>query len=341
LAEHNQFLPIEAPCAASTTIGGLLARNAAGPLRHFYGGLRDYCIGIQFVTGDGKLAKAGGRVVKNVAGFDLMKLLIGSYGSLAVLTGANFKVFPRPDRHGELRSFILEFGSLREAIECRDRITRSPLSPLSLEITSPSAHEYLQSTPEPRDADHYSPEHPIHTAAGNWKILFRAAGSENIVARYRRELTDARELSGEGERQLWQHVVNFSNSVLTRHQNAMLLHIELVPSVAAHALAIAQQVATDNNFVMAAVGRAAVTSLTCAFLPLSVDPPSAMQYALAVSAIRAALPLDACIIATRVPTEAKRHFSIWGSSPTDFGSMLAIKRALDPQNILNRGRFLV
>ena len=60
------------------TIGGLLATGLYGPLRHGYGGLRDYCIGVRFVTGDGRKAKGGGRVVKNVAGYDMMKLLIGS-----------------------------------------------------------------------------------------------------------------------------------------------------------------------------------------------------------------------------------------------------------------------
>ena len=64
-----------------STVGGLLATAMPGPLRHGYGGLRDYCIGIRFVTGDGRKGKGGGRVVKNVAGYDLMKLLIGSQGT--------------------------------------------------------------------------------------------------------------------------------------------------------------------------------------------------------------------------------------------------------------------
>src|SRR5437773_8310079 len=96
------------------TIGGVLACNASGPMKVGFGGVRDYCIGIHFVTADGKIAKGGGKVVKNVAGYDLMKLLIGSYGTLGVITSANFKVFPRPR---QTRTFIAEFANLTEAIE--------------------------------------------------------------------------------------------------------------------------------------------------------------------------------------------------------------------------------
>ena len=96
LGEHQQWVPCDAASLEHATIGGLLATGAAGPLKSTFGHMRDFCIGVQFVTADGKVVKGGGRVVKNVAGYDLMKLLTGSYGSLAVITRANFKVFPRP-----------------------------------------------------------------------------------------------------------------------------------------------------------------------------------------------------------------------------------------------------
>jgi len=96
LGEHHQWIPCDSAHLEHATIGGLLATGAAGPLKSTFGHMRDFCIGIQFATADGKVAKGGGRVVKNVAGYDLMKLLTGSYGSLAVITRVNFKVFPRP-----------------------------------------------------------------------------------------------------------------------------------------------------------------------------------------------------------------------------------------------------
>jgi len=134
LVEHDQFLPIH-PTSPDQTVGGLLASALQGPLQH-WAAVRDFCIGISFVTGDGKQAKAGGRVVKNVAGYDLMKLLIGSHGSLGVITSANFRVYPRPK---QTRTFVMRFGSSAEALAMRDRIIRSPLAPLCLEIASPRA----------------------------------------------------------------------------------------------------------------------------------------------------------------------------------------------------------
>ncbi len=123
-----------------STIGGLLATAMPGPLRQGYGGLRDYCIGIRFVTGDGRKGKGGGRVVKNVAGYDLMKLLIGSQGSLAVITSASFKLFPALR---QTRTFVAEFGDSAEAIGFRNRVLHSPLSPICLELVSPGASALL------------------------------------------------------------------------------------------------------------------------------------------------------------------------------------------------------
>ena len=91
LGEHQQWVPCDAASLEHATIGGLLATGAAGPLKSTFGHMRDFCIGVQFVTADGKVVKGGGRVVKNVAGYDLMKLLTGSYGSLAVITRAQFQ----------------------------------------------------------------------------------------------------------------------------------------------------------------------------------------------------------------------------------------------------------
>jgi glycolate oxidase FAD binding subunit len=340
LEEHRQWLPLDAANLATATVGGLLATAAAGPLKHAFGGLRDFCIGVQFVTADGKLAKGGGRVVKNVAGYDLMKLMIGSYGSLAVITGANFKVFPKPR---QTRTFVSLFASLDEALQFRGQILRSPLQPLCLEIISPDAQEYLCDPAPPRDADHYAPAQPVAAPASEWQIVLRAAGSDNVLARYRRELGAAvtRELEGEGEKQFWRWVSHFEWNVLGRHRNAMVMYTHLALKDVGPATQAFERAAMEHNFIPAVLGRAATGNLVLAFIPLAVDPPPAMQFSNCVAAFRALLPPGSSAEVAHCPKEAKAYFDVWGSTPTDLALMKAVKQAIDPNNILNRGRFIV
>jgi glycolate oxidase FAD binding subunit len=337
LAQHGQFLPFDSMQPGRTTVGGVLATNAHGPLKHFYGGVRDYCIGIEFATVDGKVVKGGGRVVKNVAGFDLMKLMIGSQGTLGVITGANFKVFPRPK---QTRTFIASFSNLKDALEYRDRVVRSALTPLCLEIASPSAQEYFGEPPVVRHPDDYSPSAPV-TQRREWRVYVRAAGSDRILARYRSELEAGSQLSDSEEAVLWQHISGFEPSVMARHHNAMVIHMSVPSASVATAIQAAENAALDNSCFAAIIGRAAQGALVGAVIPLAIGPPSAMHYANIASALRAALPRDASVIVARCPAEARTRFDVWGSSPTDIAMIRKVREALDPKGTLSRGRFVV
>lgn len=96
LAQHDQLLPLDVPDRQNATVGGAIATNAFGARRHRYGSIKDLIVGIEIVRPDGVTARAGGKVVKNVAGFDLTKLMVGSLGTLAGIISATFRVFPKP-----------------------------------------------------------------------------------------------------------------------------------------------------------------------------------------------------------------------------------------------------
>lgn len=105
LAEHRQYLPFDPPLApAGATLGGAIATGLSGSGRQRYGGVRDFLIGVRFVDGQGRLVRGGGKVVKNAAGFDLPKLLVGSMGRLGVIVEASFKVFPQPPQYATVRA---------------------------------------------------------------------------------------------------------------------------------------------------------------------------------------------------------------------------------------------
>lgn len=117
LAAHGQYLPFDPPLArAGATLGGTVAAGLSGSGRYRYGGLRDFLIGVQIVDGQGRLVRGGGKVVKNAAGFDLPKLMIGSLGRLAVLGELTFKVFPAPPVYATLTATYPTLATAAEAM---------------------------------------------------------------------------------------------------------------------------------------------------------------------------------------------------------------------------------
>lgn len=134
LAEHGQYLPFDPPLVEQgATLGGAIAAGLSGARRYRYGGLRDFLIGVRFVDGRGRLVRGGGKVVKNAAGFDLPKLLIGSAGRLAVLVEASFKVFPNPPAFATLRLGCASWSAARSIL---GRLASAPLDIEALDVTS-------------------------------------------------------------------------------------------------------------------------------------------------------------------------------------------------------------
>ena len=118
---------------AQSTVGGVVAANLSGPRRRLYGTARDMIIGMTFATLEGRLVQSGGMVVKNVAGLDMAKPMVGSFGTLAAIAVVNFKVFPMP---AASRTFVSEFATAPEAFAERDRILSSVLQPSAIDIVN-------------------------------------------------------------------------------------------------------------------------------------------------------------------------------------------------------------
>jgi len=131
LGEQGQFLALDPPLEDGATVGGAIATNASGPLRFAYGTARDLVIGIRVANPDGTVTHAGGRVVKNVAGYDLDKLYVGSLGTLAVIVELSFKLAPIPP---SVACVAGEFSDLAAARSLVSAVMRSPLSPLAIEL---------------------------------------------------------------------------------------------------------------------------------------------------------------------------------------------------------------
>ena len=116
LKRHGQYLPFDPLLPDSSTIGGTVAANLSGPRRYRYGGIRDFILGARVVDGLGRAFRVGGKVVKNAAGFDLSKFLVGSMGRYAIMTELTFKVFPEPPQHRALRLQYAELPDILDAV---------------------------------------------------------------------------------------------------------------------------------------------------------------------------------------------------------------------------------
>jgi glycolate oxidase FAD binding subunit len=178
LAHARQWLPLDPPFADRATIGDIVAANDSGPRRHAFGTPRDLILGVEVALADGRAAHAGGRVVKNVAGYDLARLLCGSYGSLAVITRATFKLAPLADTS---RTVMIHADSVEAASALALAIAAAPLTPSALEIAAPDARLLVRFETTARVADHMAATVCTMAAKAGCQAERLTAGDERPV----------------------------------------------------------------------------------------------------------------------------------------------------------------
>ncbi len=200
LAEHRQMIPLDPPYAAQATVGGVIATNGSGPRRRLYGSARDSVIGMKFITLDGETVGSGGMVVKNVAGLDMAKMMIGSLGTLAAVAVVNFKVQSMPEATG---TFLLQSATGDEVFARRDAILKGVLQPGAIDILSPAAARLLG-----RDG---------------WILAVEAGGNPETVARYARELDGFEPISGAASATWWEAIREFTPAFLAAHPDGAVV----------------------------------------------------------------------------------------------------------------------
>jgi len=189
LLPQKQFLPLPLGFGAPCTVAGTIASGVDSHLRQFYGTARDFLIGAEFIDGSGAHCKSGGRVVKNVTGYDLHKLLIGSLGTLAVITRLNFRTFPSlTSSESQSEIFVAAFSSAPSAVAFRQKIAASPFTPDAVEILSPELSK-LFSRYEPRSWE--PPVTPLGPwfSPVHWHVAVYFHGTPDLRARYTTALT--------------------------------------------------------------------------------------------------------------------------------------------------------
>ena len=306
LAKEGQWLPIDVPYPDRATVGGAMATNWSGPRRYGQGTFRDYVLGISFLDDGGRLIRGGGRVVKNVAGYDLMKLMIGSFGTMAAIVQVTLKVKPKPEA-SHATAFRIGTAALGPTL---DRLHDSKSRPCILEVEKvPGGWDIACGF-----------EEKAETAAWQLRTLRDELGTSPAK--------DVREFAGETATALWQRL----NHGPSRSAESTVVKLSVPPSKLATLLANAEAANGD-----AAIQAHAGNGIAFVTVPaeLGLDATSAICGTLLREASGAGGHVRIC----KAPTAWKAMLPVWGRETPDRDVMRAIKTALDPNDLFNPGRF--
>jgi glycolate oxidase FAD binding subunit len=313
LAAHRQFLPLDLPRPERATIGGVVA-TAAVPVRRFrYGGARDLVIGLEAALPDGTLCKSGGRVVKNVAGYDLCKLFTGSLGTLGVITVVNLKVQPLPSRQAALQGRFDEAGAALRA-------------GAALAATSLGFGALILS----------------HATDGPWLLDVLAEGFAGSVARQTEAAGEAivREggyLAARAEGAAAQEVIaQLAHWRVLNGDADLLLRGSVAPGRLAAALHAADRALGD----LAARAVQADAGTGTFFVRGGLAPASTEATAAAIIEARGAVAAcSGSLVLAGGPASLRAACDPWGAPPQAEHLARAIKEKIDPDGVLNPGRF--
>jgi FAD/FMN-containing dehydrogenase len=348
LNEHGQFLPHGAPFLTSATVGGTIASGVDGPLRQLYGTARDFVLGMEFITGDGIAGKSGGRVVKNVTGYDLHKLMIGSLGTLGILTKINLRTFPAPQ---SVRAFIAHFSCVEDTAACRDKVAASQLRPMTFEILSPSAAKLFESDSAPEIELNVLPAGLF--SHNSWTLATGFSGPSEVLDRCEREFRGMADGAGAthfeaiGNDQnssavaaIFGRVREFISIALKSSPACTIMKIAVVPEHLEHALSAAKHAANDHSLPWAGLARG-VGVIYVALLPDTRDEKSMHSVASTTDRIHTDCErLGGHSTIPWCPGEWKSSLRVWGSEREDLALMQKIKSVFDPHGILSPGRFV-
>jgi glycolate oxidase FAD binding subunit len=323
LAGEKQQLPIDVPQQDRATLGGVVATNFNGPRRFGYGNVRDYVIGIHAVDGRGTPFKGGGRVVKNVAGYDFCKLLTGSLGTLGVITQLTMKLKPLPETSALVACGVAD---LDEAEHVLAALSGSKTTPAAIELLSGAAWKDDPALDG------------IEIGPGGGAIVVAIEGTRPEVDWMRDEL--AGDLRGQGvsnyrtfadaqATELWSRLIEFPAG-----EAALSLKLNVVPSATARMIAMLREI-DPRCSIQAHAGNGVIVSK---FAEL---PKTGLSRALVGRLQPAVAAAHGHVVVLANPTGAEAtHQSTWGMADAPVWLMTEVKHKFDPRGILNPGRFV-
>lgn len=320
LAHERQQLPIDAPRAEEATLGGILATNFSGPRRYGYGTVRDYVIGISAVDGRGTPFKGGGRVVKNVAGYDFCKLLTGSLGTLGIISQITLKLKPLPEASALVTCEVPDLLGAEQL-----------LAALVDSATTPAAIELLAGPAWPDAGDLAVSPGAARLAVGlegtvpevDWMV-------EQLSAEWHAQgVTAFQTLRAEAARRAWSRLVDFAAA----GESPLVLKANVVPGAVTRIVELLRQVDPQVS-LQAHAGNGIVLARLANFSAADTSRVLIGRLQPACVAAGGNLVVWSC------PGGELTRQAVWGGSRDDAPVMRAVKRQFDPRDLLNPGRFV-
>jgi FAD/FMN-containing dehydrogenase len=320
LAQGGQWLPLDPPDDGRATLGGVVATGLAGAQKCGYGMPRNFVIGMRVVLPDGKIVKAGGRVVKNVAGYDLCKLFTGSYGTLGLIVELTFKLRPRPAKEVT----VLATGSLEAALRVAQSVHEARIFPVALELVSPAL----------------APRVGVEVPADHVLLLIRFAGIaktvsyqvEKAVAQIRDEAEIGSIETESNDRDLWRRLAATSTKL-----DEMISWRAAVPTMRiSEFINIVKDI--DPNSFSKSFWHAGMADARARMIETPV--PNAAGQSSRLTHLRSiAESFGGSLVIESAPDEVKLAIDAWGSRGSANTVMRRIKDKLDPQKMFSPGRF--
>ncbi len=318
LREERQQIPVDFPQADEATVGGVIAANISGPRRFGLGTLRDYVIGLTAVDAGGRVFHSGGRVVKNVAGYDLCKLMVGSWGTLAVLSEVTWKVLPLP----ETKTWIWTAWDSAEKLETAlGALLTSETRPLAVEVlNAPAAGEVAQRLSRDLPCTSFVLAVLVagSTADADWQ-------AQKLTEKLSRSGPSAAEVLADAGEELQQTLTDYAIA-----PSPLTFRANLPPSKTVEFI----DRATEAGF---RVQSHAANGIVIGHAPKDLQTIEAAE--------KRTIPLrqlaelhQGSLILLRCSADWKTQLDVFGTRSSSWGLMQNLKQSLDPDDLLSRGR---
>ena len=331
----GSFIPLMPFHSQSATLGGIISTDSSGPTRLLYGSPRDMVLGVRYVAPNGGIVGVGGKTVKNVSGYDMSKLMIGSHGSLGILCEITLRLLPLPERMGTLLS---SFSTMERASLFIDRIFETSMLPASVELLNSDAYSMI--------AD----EKSSGLNPDNYVVAVGLEGFEEDVSRMARDMRQiATEAGVSGEvyheddahRTFWYTYSNVASQLSDRSRDMISIKLNYPISRYPHIVEKSESLISENRLKPVFLTHAG-SGITWIHLMVASRDGNVTDRVVTVieKLLEHSRELGGNLVIERAYTDVKERCPVWGAPREDIAVMQRIKREMDPLNIFCPGRFV-